>query len=129
MTRCVPCGDGHLEMALRMNEFAIARCRSCGLLQVSPMPAEAVWSAYIAADEYIGGNGATGCVDFAAVGMALGPLFARRMRSIVARLGGRGRLLDFGYAARFFLEAAGWQRVRQPRLAIHAALKAKAMNP
>jgi SAM-dependent methyltransferase len=109
---CVLCGDARLLPALELNGYTIAKCQVCGLLQVRPMPQDAVLSAHYAADEYFRGDGSQGYDDYAAVRKALTPLFSRRMAAIAAHLGDHGRLLDFGCAAGYFLdtaEAAGWQ--------------------
>jgi SAM-dependent methyltransferase len=79
---------------------------------VSPIPTDAFLAAHYQASEYFEGDGAQGYRSYADMRKALLPHFRRRLQLLDAQLPARGRLLDYGCAAGYFLQVAqadGWQ--------------------
>jgi SAM-dependent methyltransferase len=92
--------------------YTIARCAACDTLHVSPIPPDEVLQAQYQDPGYFSGQEEQGYYNYADMRKALLPHFKRRLRVINSRLPARGRLLDFGCAAGYFLEVArsdGWQ--------------------
>jgi 2-polyprenyl-3-methyl-5-hydroxy-6-metoxy-1,4-benzoquinol methylase len=82
------------------------------MIYVSPMPATAELAAHYQKAAYFEGEIEQGYLHYANMRKALLPHFHRRLNRLEKRLPHRGRLLDFGCAAGYFLEAAqarGWQ--------------------
>ena len=91
--------------------YTLVRCRSCSAIYVSPMPAAEEISAHYQKAAYFAGESEQGYLNYADMKQALLPHFRRRIQTLEARLSQRGRLLDFGCAAGYFLEEAqqhGW---------------------
>lgn len=102
--RCRLCGADAVERWVEKRGYAIHRCRRCGNAFVPdaavPADLEALYTA-----AYFGGGEATGYPSYEADGPLIERSLARRMRWL-ARVAGRGRLLDVGAAYGFGLRAA-----------------------
>lgn len=93
-------------------DYTIARCTACDTLHVSPIPSDELLRAHYQDPQYFDGHAKQGYRDYTEMRKALAPHFGRRLRTIDNHLSSRGRLLDFGCAAGYFLEMArdgGWQ--------------------
>lgn len=111
-TPCPVCGGAEVQPAFTRNGFQLARCARCGTLHVNPMPGAAELNAHYQDPAYFSGAAAQGYRSYADMEQALRPHFQRRLRLLGQLVPGRGRLLDFGCAAGYFLRqarAAGWQ--------------------
>jgi SAM-dependent methyltransferase len=114
---CVACGgeiDPVRDHTLRKDGFDLVRCRTCGMLMRASLPAEAelvdiYTPAYFA---HPGDEPADGYANYV-VDAEWHRRAARRRLRLLTRLGApRGRLLDVGSAAGFFVHeaiAAGWR--------------------
>jgi 2-polyprenyl-3-methyl-5-hydroxy-6-metoxy-1,4-benzoquinol methylase len=110
-TACPLCGGQHATHVLTQNAYPIVRCTACGLLYVRPMPSLAALEAHYQSAAYFEGAEDQGYANYADVEKALRPHFQRRLHTINTYLPDRGRLLDFGCAAGYFLQIAqhdGW---------------------
>jgi 2-polyprenyl-3-methyl-5-hydroxy-6-metoxy-1,4-benzoquinol methylase len=110
---CPICGDTGTLPFLTKNGFAIARCARCDVLRVDPIPTDEFLRAHYQDPAYFDGAAEQGYQNYADLEKALLPHFRRRLRNIEKHLP-KGRLLDFGCAAGYFLQvaqAAGWQVV------------------
>ena len=97
---------------LTKNGYTIVLCGACGLLYVCPIPSDAELAAHYQQLSYFEGDADQGYRSYAEMEKALLPHFSRRLRYLEERLGGPGRLLDFGCASGYFLtlaQQAGWQ--------------------
>jgi SAM-dependent methyltransferase len=108
--RCPICHHQELAPFLRRGGYQIVRCERCGFLFVCPPPTEDELAAFYQDPGYYCGS-ALGYQDY----FAQRPLHERearrRLRRIERLLLGRGRILDVGAAAGFFLKVAqerGW---------------------
>jgi len=110
---CAVCGSVNSRPIIQKFGFPIARCQKCGLVYANPrMPAEAILARYSPDyfwNEYLPAHNARDGVfkleDFDAQYGAL-------LKLIQTSAGGRGKLLEIGTGAGFFLKAAqraGWQ--------------------
>lgn len=109
---CPLCRVSDATPALTKNGYTIVRCGACGLLYVHPIPTEAELAAHYQQHSYFEGDTDQGYRNYVEMEKALLPHFSRRLRYLAERLGGPGRLLDFGCASGYFLalaQQAGWQ--------------------
>ena len=108
---CAVCGENDNTPYYSVNGYALVQCRACGTIAVRPMPgAEEIVAHYQRADYFAGKDG-QGYEDYSAMKKALRPHFQRRLRLLAPHFPQRGKLLDFGCAAGYFLEMAradGW---------------------
>jgi SAM-dependent methyltransferase len=108
---CPLCGKTGWAPVVDRDGYHIGRCTSCTMLYVCPMPSEEALKAHYLSPEYFQGSGAQGYRDYASMRKALIPHFRRRLHLIGGMAAQRGRLLDVGCAAGYFLEVAqaeGW---------------------
>ena len=97
---------------LTKNGYSIVRCCACALLYVRPTPSDAELAEHYQQLSYFEGNADQGYRSYGEMEKALLPHFLRRLHYLEERVGGPGRLLDFGCASGYFLELAqqaGWQ--------------------
>jgi 2-polyprenyl-3-methyl-5-hydroxy-6-metoxy-1,4-benzoquinol methylase len=109
---CPICGGVLARSFLDKNGYTIAICMTCGVLYVSPMPTDEALQAHYQNLAYFKGEEEQGYRNYADMKKALLPHFTRRLHTINKCMSSRGRLLDFGCAAGYFLEVAktdGWQ--------------------
>jgi SAM-dependent methyltransferase len=139
---CPICGGSASVPFFAKNGYAIVRCETCSILYVSPTPSDAELEAHYQNPAYYEGEEDQGYRSYADMKKALRPHFAHRLRVMDAHLPSRGRLLDFGCAAGYFLEMAradGWQiagvelatdmaRQASDRLGIQIAASLDALN-
>jgi len=110
--QCPLCGQIPSTPFLSKNGYAIARCAHCELLHVKPTPSEEKLRTHYQNPAYFTGEEEQGYRSYADMRRALLPHFRRRVQMLDRQLPARGRLLDFGCAAGYFLEVAradGWQ--------------------
>jgi 2-polyprenyl-3-methyl-5-hydroxy-6-metoxy-1,4-benzoquinol methylase len=110
-SKCPVCAGAESVAAFNKNGYTLARCRSCGLLYVDPMPSLEALRAHYQNPDYFQGCEEQGYRSYADMEKALRPHFLRRLRRLAERYPARGRLLDFGCAAGYFLKLArseGW---------------------
>ncbi len=108
---CPICGQFNATPFFSKNSYTITRCNACTALYVNPMPSDAELQAHYQDPAYYAGEKDQGYRCYADMKKALAPHFARRLRAIRNHVPNRGRLLDFGCAAGYFLEMAqadGW---------------------
>jgi 2-polyprenyl-3-methyl-5-hydroxy-6-metoxy-1,4-benzoquinol methylase len=94
------------------NGYLIVECVACHMRYVSPMPTPEEITAHYQQAEYFAGESGLGYLSYADMKKALRPHFQRRLQIIEAQLPQRGKILDVGCAAGYFLEEAhqrGWQ--------------------
>lgn len=128
MMACLVCSHEEAAHVMDKQGYAIVRCRNCGLLYVSPTPSAAELTAHYQQASYFEGDADQGYRSYTAMEKALRPHFERRLHAIDERFPQRGRLLDYGCAAGYFLELAiadGWQ-VRGIELSAEMAQQAAA---
>jgi 2-polyprenyl-3-methyl-5-hydroxy-6-metoxy-1,4-benzoquinol methylase len=92
--------------------YTIVECAACQLRYVSPMPTPEELTAHYQDTAYFEGESEQGYLNYADMKKALLPHFQRRLQLLEAQLPQRGKILDVGCAAGYFLEAAqqrGWQ--------------------
>lgn len=109
---CPLCAQTAADLVLNKNGYPLVRCRGCGLIYVSPMPDADKLAAHYQDASYFAGDSQQGYRNYAEMEKALQPLFARRLRTLAGCFPQRGRLLDYGCAAGYFLQMAaadGWQ--------------------
>ncbi len=93
------------------HSYTLVRCTTCGAIFVSPMPTAEELTAHYQQAGYFTGECEQGYLNYADMKKALLPHFQRRLHIIESQVPQRGRLLDFGCAAGYFLEVAqqhGW---------------------
>lgn len=110
---CMLCGSAERSPVFREGPFSVVRCRECRLVYVTPqvrpdaLPevyGESYWRSESPSER--------GYADYLADGPLYRRTFRRRMRLLQPYLPPRGRALDVGCAAGFFLEVLrerGWQ--------------------
>jgi 2-polyprenyl-3-methyl-5-hydroxy-6-metoxy-1,4-benzoquinol methylase len=94
------------------NGYGIVECTACHMRFVCPMPTPEELTEHYQKAAYFAGEGEQGYLNYADMQKALRPHFQRRLRTLEARLPQRGRILDVGCAAGYFLDEArqrGWQ--------------------
>ena len=90
----------------------LARCATCAMVYVRPIPPDEFLQAHYQDAGYFEGDESQGYRNYADMRKALLPHFMRRLRAIDSQFPARGKLLDYGCAAGYFLELAGqagWQ--------------------
>jgi 2-polyprenyl-3-methyl-5-hydroxy-6-metoxy-1,4-benzoquinol methylase len=110
-TLCPICGATAATPFYAKNGYTIVECTACHMRFVSPMLTAEELTAHYQKAEYFAGECEQGYLDYADMKKALLPHFQRRLQTIEAHLPQRGKLLDFGCAAGYFLEEAqqhGW---------------------
>jgi 2-polyprenyl-3-methyl-5-hydroxy-6-metoxy-1,4-benzoquinol methylase len=110
-TLCPVCRSAEAVPFYDKNGYTIVECTTCHMRYVSPMPTAEEITAHYQKPEYFAGECEQGYLDYADMQKALLPHFRRRLQTIEARFPQRGKILDFGCAAGFFLEEAqqhGW---------------------
>lgn len=125
-TACNICGGLDREPFMTSGQFAIARCRVCGVRLLDPPPSAASISA-IYADGYFRNDDpmAQGYTDYLGEEANHRATFRRRIRALPPPARSR-RLLDVGAAAGFFVAeaaSAGWSAVGlepNPTMVAHA---------
>lgn len=107
-----PLCAGHKQIDfLEVNSYRIVRCVTCGFLFVSPSPTSQQLQSFYQQGEYYTG-GTLGYSNYMGERRLHERLALRRLRTIERLCPGRGRLLDVGCAAGFFLHVAqqrGWE--------------------
>jgi 2-polyprenyl-3-methyl-5-hydroxy-6-metoxy-1,4-benzoquinol methylase len=96
---------------LTKNGHDIVGCTACGLMYVRPMPSPAALEAHYQSADYFAGAEDQGYANYTDIQKALQPHFQRRLHTINTYVPNRGRLLDVGCAAGYFLQIAqhdGW---------------------
>ncbi len=91
--------------------YAIVRCAQCGLLYLDDRPSAEALAQLYQSPAYFEADARGYASDYLQQRGAIEREAARRLAVLEGRLGGRGRLLDIGCAAGFFLAAArarGW---------------------
>lgn len=109
---CPLCGTATSHLVLIKDDYPLVRCTGCSLIYVCPMPTPEAIRAHYQDPAYFAGAAEQGYADYDAMQKALAPHFARRLAVLARALPQRGRLLDVGCAAGFFLQQAradGWQ--------------------
>jgi SAM-dependent methyltransferase len=112
VTACIVCG-GALRPALRKDGFDLVSCASCGLLMRAQLPSRAELEEIYAPEyfEHRPDNPADGYADYLGDAERHREAARRRLRLIARFASSRGRLLDVGAAAGFFVDEAiraGW---------------------
>jgi 2-polyprenyl-3-methyl-5-hydroxy-6-metoxy-1,4-benzoquinol methylase len=93
------------------NGYAIVECAACHMRYVSPLPTAEEITAHYQKAEYFAGEEQQGYLNYADMQKALLPHFRRRLQTLETRFPSRGKILDFGCAAGYFLQVAqqrGW---------------------
>ncbi|RLT39926.1 MAG: class I SAM-dependent methyltransferase [Chloroflexi bacterium] len=109
---CPLCERDESSPYYSVNGYALVQCRACGTVAVRPMPGAEQLAAHYQRAEYFAGEEGQGYADYTAMKKALRPHFQRRLRALASAFPQRGKLLDFGCAAGYFLEMArsdGWE--------------------
>ncbi len=112
ITPCPHCTNTQGEPVFSKDGFDLLRCTNCHLIHVSPMPSAAELTAHYQNPAYFAGEKDQGYHDYADMEKVLLPLARRRLALIDQQVPTKGRLLDFGCAAGYFLQVAaadGWQ--------------------
>ena len=125
-TGCPVCGYLLSVPVLVKNGYTIVRCKKCDVWHVSPIPSAESLSTLYEDPNYFSGSGDSGYFNYMGLRKVLIPKSRRRL-GVINSLMPRGRLLDFGCAAGYFLEVAqadDWQIAGvelSPRMAESAA--------
>ncbi len=109
---CPICGGAASTPVWQKDGYNLVRCAACATVYVSPIPSDAFLAAHYQAGAYFEGDSSQGYRSYADMRKALRPHFRRRLQTLEAHFPTRGRLLDYGCAAGYFLEMAqhdGWQ--------------------
>jgi SAM-dependent methyltransferase len=109
---CPICNANQAAPFYGKHGYTIVECAACGMRFVSPMPTPEELTAHYQNAAYFEGESEQGYLNYADMQKALRPHFQRRLQVIETRLGLRGKILDVGCAAGYFLEEArqrGWQ--------------------
>ncbi len=109
---CPLCRSEAMTPLFVKNGYPIVQCQQCRLQSVHPMPTSEELTAHYQREAYFHGESSQGYREYTAMRKALLPLFRRRIGQINTLLPQKGRLLDFGCAAGYFLEVAqqqGWE--------------------
>jgi 2-polyprenyl-3-methyl-5-hydroxy-6-metoxy-1,4-benzoquinol methylase len=112
LAQCPICGSAASAFVLQKDGYNLVRCASCASVYVCPIPSDEFLAAHYQAGEYFEGDSSQGYRSYADLRKALLPHFRRRIEQLDAQFPSRGRLLDYGCAAGYFLEVAGqngWQ--------------------
>ena len=112
LSACPICGGLHSTPFLDKDGYQLVRCAACATVYVCPIPSDDFLAAHYQAGEYFEGDAAQGYRSYADMRKALLPHFRRRLQELDTHFPARGRLLDYGCAAGYFLQLAqtdGWQ--------------------
>src|SRR5258708_28940871 len=101
--RCPICGSPDSSPVWHKDGYNLVRCAACDTVYLSPIPSDKFLAAHYQAGDYFEGDASQGYRSYADMRKALLPLFRRRLRALDATLPARGRLLDYGCAAGYFL--------------------------
>ena len=110
-TVCTVCRAAEAVPFYSKNGYTIVECAACHMRYVSPMPTTEEIAAHYQKAEYFAGECEQGYLNYADMRKALLPHSRRRLQAIEARFPRRGKILDFGCAAGYFLQVAqqrGW---------------------
>ena len=110
-TPCPVCGATAAAPFHAKNGYTIVECAACQMRFVSPMPTPAELTAHYQNAGYFEGESEQGYLNYADMQKALRPHFQRRLQTIETQLPQRGKILDVGCAAGYFLQEAqqrGW---------------------
>ncbi len=110
MPACPICDSPNQGDYMKVDRYQIVQCMRCRFLFVSPPPTKQALTAFYQQPEYYKG-GAFGYNDYFAQRESHERLARRRLNRIEQLRPGRGRILDVGCAAGFFLKVAqdhGW---------------------
>jgi len=105
-SHCALCGPADREPFHGEGGFAYVRCRSCGLVYLSPRPADPDITEHY--QTYLPEEAG----DIAAWRTSMAPLFRRTAAILERRCGGTGRILDVGTGFGFFVRLMadrGWE--------------------
>ncbi|MBI5744647.1 MAG: class I SAM-dependent methyltransferase [Elusimicrobia bacterium] len=110
---CAVCGGSSGKLRYTVEGFNLVECRSCGLLYVNPrLTKEELAGIYSSSDYYRSKDPMTcGYTDYISDRANITLTFERRLRTM-EKMQQKGRILDFGCASGFFLDAArarGWE--------------------
>ncbi|HEX5691601.1 MAG TPA: class I SAM-dependent methyltransferase, partial [Roseiflexaceae bacterium] len=108
---CPLCGSLTHCLHLEVNSYRIVRCERCEFLFVDPAPTATELSRFYQQPEYYA-DSTVGYADYLGDRARHEQLAAQRLERIDRLLPGRGRIVDIGCAAGFFLHAAqgrGWE--------------------
>jgi 2-polyprenyl-3-methyl-5-hydroxy-6-metoxy-1,4-benzoquinol methylase len=109
---CPLCGSAERRPYLRVEGYQIVQCQDCRFLCVSSPPPAAELAALYQQQDYYKGDLPFGYTDYFAQRASHEALARARLRRIERLLPRRGRILDVGCAAGFFLKVAqqrGWE--------------------
>lgn len=111
--RCVLCGSGERELRFRETPFEVVACAACGLVYVTPrLRPEVLPRVYDEGYWQSEGPKHRGYADYRGDASLYLKTFRKRIGILERHRPGRGRLLDIGCAAGFFLQVAlerGWE--------------------
>jgi 2-polyprenyl-3-methyl-5-hydroxy-6-metoxy-1,4-benzoquinol methylase len=110
-TPCPLCLAAEAAPFYAKNGYVIVECAACHMRFVSPMPPPEELTAHYQKAEYFSGENDQGYLNYADMKKALQPHFQHRLQIIEAQLPQRGKILEVGCAAGYFLEEArqrGW---------------------
>ena len=108
---CPICAGAEATPVWDKDGYHLVRCAACATVYVRPIPSDEFLAAHYQASAYFEGDGSQGYRSYADTRKALLPLFRRRLRALDTHFPQRGRLLDYGCAAGYFLQLAqpdGW---------------------
>lgn len=111
MSLCPVCRLQQSTPFLRKGDYKIVQCGACHMLYVDPPPSSAQLAAFYNRPEYYQ-NSNVGYIDYLAEEKKLRREAGMRLSTIEAFMPTKGKLLDLGCAAAFFLDEAqkrGWQ--------------------
>jgi 2-polyprenyl-3-methyl-5-hydroxy-6-metoxy-1,4-benzoquinol methylase len=111
-TRCPICLAAEAAPFYVKNGYTIVECAACHMRFVSPLPTKEELTAHYQQAEYFSGENDQGYLNYADMKKALQPHFQRRLQTLEAQGPLRGKILDVGCAAGYFLEEAqqrGWR--------------------
>ncbi|GAG14994.1 unnamed protein product, partial [marine sediment metagenome] len=124
---CALCGSEEHRLRFRDDPFSVLECRRCGLVYVTPRLRPEVLPRVYGADYWQSENPSwRGYADYACEAPLYLKTFERRARFVERFVSKRGRALDVGCAAGFFMQVMhqrGWEVdgvELSPEIAAHA---------
>jgi len=109
---CIFCKIDQARPIRRVDGYDIVRCKNCGFVYVNPRPPEKMLKAIYSDNYYSSDNCRLGYDVYVEDKECLTKTFRRKMDTLLRiRKGAKGRILDVGAAAGFFLKIAkedGW---------------------
>ena len=117
---CPSCGKTESKEWGSKNDYNMVSCASCGLIFVSPMPAE---TPAIYDETYFSGGDGHGYVNYDRDKEPMRRAFELYLKHMEKTLGRKGKLLDVGSATGYFMNIAkslGWE-VEGVEISDHAA--------